>query len=434
MSGREQQTKYLSQAIQLEEAINPRIVGATMNLVSLAILAFIGWAAFTNINEVARAAGEVVPKGYQQTVQHLEGGLLQYINVKEGQTVQAGDILLRIEGTGVAEDLERTRQKQLALEMQEERLRAFIENRTPDFSSENAANQGDQLAFFEGMKSAREKERQIIIEQIAQKEQSIGTLSSDLETARKNHKIVQTMYGRRAQLNRKGYASDMDLFENESRMNELAGEIKRLNGQIDVAKSEIGEFKERLESLSAGQRDEALERLDAIVTEKTQNHEMLQKLMEREKRFNVRAPAKGLVKGLAVNTVGGVVAPGQTLMEIVPLDEELEVQVNIAPKDIGHLKVGQDVQLQFSSFDFSRYGSLPGKLNQISASTFQGESGERYYRGRVTLSKNHVGHDARNTIMPGMTVMADIITGRKTILEYLLKPIHVSMKSAFRER
>lgn len=98
------------------------------------------------------------------------------------------------------------------------------------------------------------------------------------------------------------------------------------------------------------------------------------------------------------------------------------------------MKVGQDVQLQFSSFDFSRYGSLPGTLNQISASTFQGENGERYYRGRVTLSKNHVGHDERNTVMPGMTVMADIITGRKTILEYLLKPIHVSMKSAFRER
>ncbi|HRQ59925.1 MAG TPA: HlyD family type I secretion periplasmic adaptor subunit [Alphaproteobacteria bacterium] len=307
----------------------------------------------------------------------------------------------------------------------------------PDFSkfgAKNTDSESDQLAFFEGMKSARDKERQIIIEQIAQKEQSIGTLSSDLETARKNHRIVQTMYGRRQQLNRKGYASDMDLFENESRLNELAGEIKRLSGQIEVSQSEIGEFKERLESLSAGQRDQALERLDAIVTEKTQNKEMLQKLMEREKRFDVRSPAKGLVKGLAVNTVGGVVAPGQTLMEIVPLDEELEVQVNIAPKDIGHMKVGQDVQLQFSSFDFSRYGSLPGTLNQISASTFQGENGERYYRGRVTLSKNHVGHDERNTVMPGMTVMADIITGRKTILEYLLKPIHVSMKSAFRER
>lgn len=434
---REKQTRYLSQAIQLEEAVNPHIIRATMSVVSLAVLVFIGWAGFTNINEVARTPGEVVPRGYQQTVQHLEGGLVKEINVREGQLVNEGDVLMRIEGTGVAEDLERIRSKQVSLALQEERLRAFIDGREPDFKKISSGSEDlerDQIVFFKGMKSARDKEEQIIVSQLAQKEQAVQTLTGELDTARKNHKIIQNMYQRRLQLNRKGYASDMDLFENESRMNELSGEIARLTSQIEVAQSEIGEFTERLASLSARHRDEAMEKLDVVATEKAQNKETLQKLQERMTRFDVRSPSNGLVKGLSVNTVGAVINPGQVLMEIVPMDEDLEVQVNISPKDIGHLKPGQPVQVKFSSFDFSRYGSLEGRLEQISASTFSGENGERYYRGRVILSKNYVGHDQRNLVMPGMTVMADIITGEKTILEYLLKPIHLSLKSAFRER
>jgi HlyD family secretion protein/adhesin transport system membrane fusion protein len=434
---REKQTRYLSQAIQLEEAVNPHIVRATMSLVSMAVIVFIGWAGFTNINEVARTPGEVVPKGYQQTVQHLEGGLVKEIFVREGQIVKAGDVLLRIEGAGVLEDLEKAKSKQISLEMQEERLRAFTEGREPDFKkfdTSSAALQKDQLAFFEAMRGARDKEKQIIADQISQKEQSIKTLSADYETAEKNYKIMKNMYDRRLELNRKGYASDIELFENESRMNELSGDMQRIGNQIEVARTEITEFKGRLSSLAASHRDEALERLDAVATEESQNKEILQKLEDRLARSEVRSPVHGLVKGLAVNTVGAVINPGQTLMEIVPTDEELEVQVKISPKDIGHLKPGQPVQMNFSSFDFARYGSLDGTLENISASTFSGESGERYYRGQVKLSRNYVGQNPHNIIMPGMTVMADIITGEKTILEYLLKPIHLSLKSAFRER
>lgn len=145
-------------------------------------------------------------------------------------------------------------------------------------------------------------------------------------------------------------------------------------------------------------------------------------------------PSRGLVKGLSVNTIGEVIQPGQTIMEIIPLDKALEVAVKISPQDIGHLKVGQAVQVKFSTFDFSRYGSIAGHLEQISATTFSGENGDRYYQGRILLDQNHVGVNPENMIMPGMTVMADVITGDKTILQYMLKPIHVSLKTAFTER
>ncbi|MBU0859625.1 MAG: HlyD family efflux transporter periplasmic adaptor subunit, partial [Alphaproteobacteria bacterium] len=155
----------------------------------------------------------------------------------------------------------------------------------------------------------------------------------------------------------------------------------------------------------------------------------------RVQRLAVKAPVNGLVKGLSVNTIGGVVQPGQALMEIIPMDENLVVEVRIPPRYIGPLKVGQAVQVKVSSYDFSRYGSVTGTLDFISATTFIGENGERFYRGRVLLDKNFVGAPAqKNILMPGMTVMADIVTGNKTILEYLLKPVHRAMLSSFSER
>lgn len=434
---REQQTRYLSQAIQLEEAVNPHIIRSTMMMVSLAILAFLGWAGITNINEVARTPGEVVPQGYQQTVQHLEGGMVKEIHIHEGELVKQGQVLITMNDASIREDMQRAKSKQLSLEMQAERLRAFIEGREPDFSkfSQTAtATTDDQKSFFEGMRTARTKEAQIIRDQISQKEQSIKSLQSDLQTAKANLMITQDVYQRRSKLNKKGYASDMQLLQDEREMNDIEGEIKRLNNQILVAGTEIEEFKVRLESLSATHRDNANERLDQVLADMAQNTEIIDKLEERIGRMQIRAPSHVLIKGVTINTVGAVIQPGQTLMEIVPLDKKLEIQVKISPKDIGHLKIGQPVQVKFSSFDFSRYGSIKGKLEQISATTFSDDQNGRYYQGKILLEQNHVGNNPNNLIMPGMTVMADIITGDKTILQYLLKPIHISIKTAFSER
>lgn len=434
---REKQTRYLSQAIQLEEAVNPHIIRATMSMISLTILLFLVWAGFTNINEVARTPGEVVPSGYQQTVQHLEGGIIKHIAVSEGEVVEQGQVLIYMDDASINEDLDRANSKKLSLEKQAERLRSFLEGRDPDFSKfEGVTDEmiADQEAFFEGMRVARSKEEQIIRDQIKQKTQSISALQSDIETARQTLEIEQSVYDRRSRLNQKGYASDMQLLEDQKQVQERKGEIRRLRNQLVVARSEIEEFKGRLESLSARHRDEINEKLDQLLTDMDQNSALIDKLKERIGRLQIKAPAHGLVQGLAVNTIGSVIQPGQTIMEIVPLDKNLEVAVKIAPQDIGHLKLGQAVQVKFSTFDFSRYGSVKGRLEHISASTFSGDNGDRYYQGKVSLSQNHVGSNPDNVIMPGMTVMADVITGDKTILQYMLKPIHTSLKTAFTER
>lgn len=433
----ENHLRHLSQSARLEEKSSPRLVRATMTVSGLSILGFLAWAAMADVHEIAHTPGEIVPSGFQQVVQHLEGGIVRSIAVREGQVVEKGQVLLQLDGAGIEEDLKRAQDQKIILGMQEERLRAFIEKREPAFSHAALARPDlvkDQDAFFSSMISAKEKEKEIISQQILQKKQSIGSLAADLETAQNNFRITGELFERRREMNSRGFLADMKLLETEQNHNLLKGQIRSINSQIAMAKSAIAEYESRLQSLSAGNLDEANNQLDAILATGTQNNETIGKLQNRVQRLAVRAPVRGTVKGLAVNTVGSVVMPGQTLMEIVPADAPLIVSLKISPRHIGHIRAGQPVQVKISSFDFSRYGSIPGKLDFISAATFEGKNSERFFQGRVSLDRLYVGQDKRNTLIPGMTVMADVITGEKTVLQYLLKPIRNAMATAFTER
>ncbi len=431
------QIRYLSQAIQLEEAVNPAIIRTTMTTISIAIIAFTAWSGFTNINEVARTPGEIVPDGYQQVVQHLDGGIVQKIDVKEGQTVEQGGILIQLDGDGVTEDLKRAQSKQMSLMMQEERLRAYIEHRKPDFAQFGDTDPDfieDQQSFFDSMEKNNEEERKIVSEQIRQKQQSIVSLKSELTTAQQNLTIIARLFERRSELYKKGYLSETKFLESQQNLNAVKGDISQINSRIAAANAEISEYQNRLTSLGYSQSDQINERLDAIIAERSQHEEVLKKLEDKYSRLLVRSPVSGIVKGLSVNTIGAVVKPGDTLMEIVPTGGELVAQVRIEPQHIGHVKIGQPVKVKVSSYDFSRYGLMNGTLDQISATTFRGEKGDRYYEGRIKLEHGYIGRNKQNTIVPGMTIMAEIITGEKTILQYLLKPIHNSLKTAFSER
>ena len=434
---RQKQLRMLSQSIRLKETASPRIVRATMAVTSLAFLGFLSWAAFANIHEIARTPGEIVPSGFQQTVQHLEGGIVRDILVQEGDSVDKGQIMIKLDGTAIEADLKRAQEQALTLRLQEERLRAFLENRKPVFPAEAAARPDllrDQESFFASMRASQDKDRGVIRQQIDQKKQSIGALQADLQTARQNFRIVSDLYARRQEMNRKGVMPEARVMETEQQHNHLQGQIRSLQSQIAAAQGAIREYQDRLAALEAGSEDDANKRLDEILSAQTQNRELIAKISDRVARLDVRAPVRGTVKGLTVNTIGNVVQPGQTLMEILPADAPLVVSLKIPPLYIGHIHTGQDVQVKCSSFDFSRYGALPGTLEFISAASFAGENGERYFQGRVRLARSYVGQDSRNTIMPGMTVMADIITGEKTVLQYLLKPVRNAMATAFTER
>jgi membrane fusion protein, adhesin transport system len=437
-ASRELQLRQLSQSIRLEEQANPQLVRLTLLTVSLAILMFIVWSAQASINELARAPGEVVPEGLQRTVQHLERGIVAEILVREGQLVNQGELLLRLDGSAVRTDLARARSKELSLSVQAARLRAFIANLTPEFTSFAGADPefvAEQQAIFESMLAARQEEREVIKSQIAQKRESIALLRSRQETTAANLALAADLFRRYDRLHRQGHFPRVKLIEAEQELNSLRGEAGELASEVRQAEVGLQEFEDRLASLDARHRDETYQQLNALEAELRQNRSLITEYQEQVDRLQLRAPIHGLVKGLSFNTIGAVVAPGQVLMEIIPLDEVLVVEVRISPKDIGHLSVGQPVQVRISSYDVGRYGSVAGVLESLSATTFVGEAGERFYRGRIRLDQNHVGDDStENPILPGMTVVADIITGNKTILGYLLKPIQISLKTAFTER
>jgi HlyD family secretion protein/adhesin transport system membrane fusion protein len=432
------QLRFLSQSIRLEESVNPRIVRLTNWAICGSVVAFIGWAAVTHIDEVARAPGEVTPQGFQQIVQHLEGGLVHEIRVAEGDVVEQGQTVMVLNGAGIQEDLSRAKAEGVFLELQRERLKAFIENREPNFSQwlpEHDSLVNDQKQIFSSMIDRKAKERAIIRDQIEQKKQTISILLSRAETVRKNLTLAQDMYQRRKDLYSQGYISHISFLETEQQVNSLQGELSMVANETKQANQAISEYEARLKSLEASHRDEAFQELNKVESQIAQSLEIQEKLHNRVNRLEVTAPVKGLVKVLNVNTIGGVVQPGQALMEIVPLDRQLVVDVRIPPQHIGHMKVGVPVQVKVSAYDFSRYGAVPGRLEYISPTTFIGEQGERFYRGRVKMDRNYVGKNTdKNLILPGMTVMADIITGNKTVMAYLLKPIHNSINTAFSER
>ena len=434
---RSEQLRYLPQSVKMEEAVNPHIVRLTMILISAAILIFIVWAAVTRINEVARANGEVVPQGFVQVVQHLDGGLVREILTGEGDLVEEGQVLIRIDDGGARQDLAEAQALQRSLEMQSERLHAFVEDRAPDFvpfeDDENAVEK--QRRIFASMIDTRQKERQVIEDQVAQKREVLNTLNAREETLQKNIEIAKELMEMNEQLKEKGSVSQKDYLETRRELNRLQGDLAEVQADIAGAQSVLAEYSNRLSSLDARHKDEAYTQLDEIESELKQNREVLAKLKNRVNRLDIRSPVTGVVKGLNLNTIGGVVEPGRTLMEIVPVDKTLVVEARILPADIGHIKVGQDVRVKVRSFDFSRYGAVEGTLDFVTATTFLDEKNNPYYRGRVALSQNYVGNSAgKNKILPGMTVEADIVTGRKTILAYLLKPIHLSIRTALSER
>lgn len=429
--------QYLSQSVQLEEFSNPRIIRRTVMTVSSTVLLFTLWAGFTNINEVARTPGEVVPSQHHQIVQHLEGGIIRAINVSEGQAVRKGEKLLEIDGAGAIEDLERAKSKQASLAMQEERLRSYIQGRPADFSAFDEGHRElvqDQVFFSQDMIRARQEEENVIREQIRQKSEMIRSLQSELATAQSNYKIAEQLFSRRTELHDKGHLSGTRYLEYRQDFNAIKGDMAQIKTRIAMATSEKSEYETRLQLSGAADSNAVNERLDTLVAEKSQNAELIQKLQDRVSRLAIHAPAAGIIKSMTITTIGAVARPGETLLEIVPTDGDLIAEVKIPPQHIARLKIGQDVKVKLSAYDFSRYGLVEGTLGYISASTFAEERGERFYQGRIALKNTYVGKDPQNFITPGMTVMAEIVTGEKTILQYLLKPIHNSLKTAFSER
>lgn len=421
----------LTQSIALEESVVPKLMHTGIVLIGAIMLLFTIWSAFARVEEISVATGQVVPSGYIQDIQHPDGGIVQEILVHDGDMVEKGAPLVRLDATNANADLGQMQARRQSLQFEASRLRTYVGI---------AANSGHELtaeeqAILSSMEEARENQRSVVRDQISQREKELNAIEATKSALVKNVKIKREENKLFQDSLKRGSSSKLSALSSERELNDLEGQLRETTSQESRAQDAVREAKSRLQSLDADLKQDAMKKLGTVEAEIAEINKSIARQESAADRTVLVAPVRGIVKGLSVHTLGAVVEAGKVIMEIVPVDEELMIEALLLPSDIGNIKVGQPVKVKVSAFDFSRYGSIPGKIDSISASTFQNEEGQFFYKSRVKLNQNHVGANPEtNLILPGMTVQADINTGTKTVLQYLLKPIQVATQNAFSER
>lgn len=432
------QSQLLTEPVIFEDDSLPTFVRIAILIVTLLLFLFLLWASLVKIDEVASAPGQVVPSASVKVVQHLEGGSVAAIEVVEGELVQAGKVLVRMDPVQPKSELDQMQARNISLLMRHERLMAFIEQREPDFnriSADFPALIEEQRKIWAGQVATNKSAIEVIDSQIDQRRREVKQLNDALDIAVRQHKVISDQVAIRSKGVKEGVVSRQVYLETRRAQITAEGELGRLKEQIQVATDALVEVEKRQRNIGFTQQQDALTEVGSVSGEIEQVRNALSKLQDRVDRLEIKAPVAGLVQDLKVRTVGEVIPAGGVLTWIVPVDEELEAEVRISPSDIGHIKHGQPVKVKISTYEYTRYGSLPGTLARISASTFMDEQMRPYYKGVIRLARPYLGPAAgQNPVLPGMAVDSDIITGEKRLIEYLLKPIYASFQGAFRER
>lgn len=436
--GGTRQLRHLSQSVILEEVGPPRIVRMLLLTITLSIFGFIGWTSVTTLTETTKATGEVVPSDSVMAIQHLEGGIISEILVRDGDLVNKGDVLVRFDQTSAYAQLEELQARYAVLETRRERLRAFAEGREPKLDHIDARYQAsvrEELAILRQQNEALENERGVLLHQRDQRKSELDVLNrqaSRLEGRIANLAKQKNMH---ETLVKRGLVSQIVYLQTLEQYDSAVGEGAEITGKIARAQSAIEEADGKVQRLDSSRRNDALSDSGKVSGELAGIRELIVRARDRAARIDVRAPVRGIVKGMTVHTLGGVVAPGGLITEIVPVNQELVVEARVSPIDIGHISLGQQATVKVTTFDVARFGDLEGKVTKISATTFKDREDEIYYKAEIKLDKNYVGDKpGENLVLPGMVTEVDIITGDRTLLRYLLRPIFQSLDKAFSER
>lgn len=331
---------------------------------------------------------------------------------------------------------EQSRSKTNLLLIQKARLEAIVNDKIPDFSIfEDQAQMQIQQQLFDQLQSYKQTRKEVLESQIKQLTSGLQELDEEEKMLLAQKKTLETEVELQKELATRKLAAISTVFEAQRDMSENQGKLAQLPIKRTKMLESIKEVEKRLIELDLQISEQTLKELADVQGELAQQEEILKRQEETTRQGIIRAPTNGIVHGLQGYASGSVIAPGATVLEIVPQGESLKAEIKISSRDIGHVQIGQSIVLKFTTYDFARYGGLSGKLEEVSATTFFDPTGKPYYRGSVTIHQNYLGaNPQRNPILPGMTVQADIKTGEKTVMEYLLKPVFTSVQEALRER
>jgi len=432
------QRRLLSQAVQLEEEALPGFLRPALVLIGLLVLGGIAWASFVDITEVTATSGEVVPSDQVKVVQHPTGGVVATIPVAERELVEAGQPLLRLDAAEARSNLEQVRTRRASLRLRAARLEATAKGTTPDFESAAAgypALIADQREIWRNQVAERDSRLEVLAQQIRQRRQELEQQRDALETARRQQELIGQLLAMRERMAERRLISQVELMETRRAAATANGEVARLENEVLRSQDALAEAETRRENAADRMRQEALDELGQVNAQLAEVESELARAALRVRRLTLAAPVRGLVQDLRVTTEGQVIKPSETVMKIVPVGDELEVEVRIPTRDIGHVQAGQPVTVKVTSYNYTRFGSIEGTLRKVSATSLLDQDNQPYFRGWVALSRNYLGATPdQYRVLPGMSVQADIVTGDRTLLQYLVKPVADALDGAFHER
>lgn len=411
-----------------------RIVFITFSIVLL----FVGWAALAKVDEITKTTGEIIPKGRIQTVQHYDGGVVEAIYIQEGDLVKKDQVILKLRDIGINEDLHQAQKKQQLLNLEAIRLKAMIGNERPDYSNVSEYSKTyipKQIKIYNDAITSHQLSTQVINEQFVQQKDLLDSLESKKKHLEQELKVANEIYDIRKKLVEKGNDSKLKMLLEEKTLIGLNNQYQALLIDIKKTKNMIEEYESKLQAHHAAWIDTLNHQLEDIENEMTLNNELINKYQLKKQRLTMYSPVGGIVKSLQITTVGQVVQPGVTIVEVLPNDTELVAILEISPKDIGYLQLNQDVKIKVNGYEHINQAIINGKLDQLSADSFKEKEGQPYYKGVVKIDMKEIQVQGNvYPIMSGMVVSADIITGQRTLLSYLLNPLYKSINNSFGER
>lgn len=402
----------------------------------LAVLLLLVWAALAQVDEVTRGEGKVIPSKQLQVVQSLDGGVVAQILVKEGQVVEQNQLLLRIDETRATSGVRESAATGFALQARLARLRALAEGSTfaPPVAkdAEQQHTVDEERRLYESKQSELGTLVSIARQQLAQRQQEHSEMRARKSTAERSLDLSQQELNKTRPLLATGAVSEVDILRLERDVSRFRGEAQQAEAQIARVQAAIGESQRKIEEAEITFRNEARRDLAEATGKLNALNEGAVALADKVDKAQVRSPVRGRVQRLLANTVGGVVQPGKDIVEIVPLDDALVLEARVLPKDIAFIRPGQTAQVKFTAYDFSIYGGLEATVENISPDTVVDERGNAFYLVRVRTHRANFGD--KMPVIPGMTAEVDILTGQKTVLSYLLKPVLKAKAYALRER
>lgn len=425
---------------EADEIMSRERTARAQRLVRGAVVVVVGlivWSAFAEIDEVTKGDGRVIPSRQLQVVQSLDGGVVSEILVKEGQQVEAGQLLLKIDETRATSGVNESAAQAFALKVKEARLKALAEgvafkppagNGTPD--EERIIDEERNL--YLSRVSEMQAMLSVVQQQGAQRQQEVSEAQARRSSAQRSIDISMQELKRTRPLLASGAVSEVEVLRLERDISRYRGEAEQAAAQIGRAQAAIGEAQRKARETELQFRNEARRELSEVLGKLNALNQGAVALADKVDKAQVKSPVRGRVQRLLANTVGGVVQPGKDIVEIVPLDDALVLEAKVQPRDIAFIHPNQPATVKFTAYDFSIYGGLDAKVENISPDTQVDEKGNAFYVVKVRTHQPNFGED--KPIIPGMTAEVDILTGKKTVLSYLLKPVLKAKAYALRER